>query len=86
MIWSHLSNFWEVEGPACLPLFAAELERYGIFGADANTDIREEENSECGYQICVTKIQYVMAAGFLTNFILNIRALNRKTLQLLPIK
>ncbi len=65
--------------------------RYGITGADADTDIRELENSEirridqhiisaeCGYQILLTKICDGGGISYiLKNFIPNISALNRK--------
>ncbi len=62
-------------------------DRYGIFGADANNDIREQENSDIGqysiYNILNVVIKfvwhrYVMEEGYLTNFIPNIIVPNSK--------
>ncbi len=46
-------------------------DRYGIFEANADTDIREQENpdydksAECGYQTLVIKIMEVIKAEYL---------------------
>ncbi len=78
---------------ASFPLkYVVGPDQYGIFRAHADTvtDIKEYENSDIQY-ICLYSIynildevikyvwqRYVMEAGFLANFILNIRALNSK--------